>query len=70
VQDAVPSTCLVRQIHHVAKHASLFTVLQVEGCAADLSLEKVYCQKKAVCSQRLKVCHTIRWQNMPHVAQA
>lgn len=30
--------------------------MQVEGCNANLSLEKVYCQKKAVCSEHLKVC--------------
>jgi hypothetical protein len=43
------------------RHALM--LLQVEGCTADLSLDKVYCQKKAVCSEHLKVCHAVCWQH-------
>jgi hypothetical protein len=46
------------------------TLLQVEGCTADLSSEKAYCQKKAVCSAHLKVCHTVCWQHVTHITQA
>ncbi|WIA09589.1 hypothetical protein OEZ85_008981 [Tetradesmus obliquus] len=53
-RPTMSSDSTICQQHQAPGKQQQWRPCRVEGCNADLSLEKVYCQKKAVCSEHLK----------------